>query len=228
MKKIVIVVAGKMRSGKNTFGSLIGSELQKEGLIVKEDAFANTLKDWCAKDFKILTDGLNTYCNQVNGEILNVCNPIKASFNELEFNRLEIYINSIKTDNKNWYEEKNALTRSILQIVGTDLIRKRVDKDFWIKEEVKKIKSYINVDVVIITDARFPNECELLSTLLPDYSIITIKVNRDTNIKDSHISETALDNYKQFTYEVDNNGTIETLKQSVQTIVKDIFETEEV
>ena len=41
---LLIILAGKMRSGKNTFATMLKNELEKHNLHVKEIAYANTNK----------------------------------------------------------------------------------------------------------------------------------------------------------------------------------------
>ena len=74
----------------------------------------------------------------------------------------------------------------------------------------------------IISDTRFPNEIESVKK----HNGLTIRINRDSVLRtgklfdtDNHESETALDDYQGFDYVIDNNGTIEELKE----VVKDIL-----
>lgn len=96
-----------------------------------------------------------------------------------------------------WNGEKDEAGRTLLQRVGTDVIRKK-DPDYW----VRFIKSILSLfpeewDYVIIPDTRFPNEIMFFDSVEPT----TVKVIRP-NFKSSltaeqqaHPSETALDNY---------------------------------
>lgn len=88
----------------------------------------------------------------------------------------------------------------------------------------------------IITDLRFPNEIEAIK----EKKGITIRINRPYYISPykerfknekgevfeketkviEHYSETALDNYKEFNYTIENNGTIEKLVEKVRTILQ--------
>lgn len=95
------------------------------------------------------------------------------------------------------------------------------------------VKDYEQIDCSnwIITDVRFPNEAQAIK----DRGGVVIRVERDTpkvaalfTRKDGstefitakeHPSETALDNYKDFDYVIDNNGTIENLIDKVQEIL---------
>lgn len=95
-----------------------------------------------------------------------------------------------------WNGEKDEAGRTLLQRVGTDVIRKQAP-DFWARF-IKTILSFFpnEWDYVIIPDCRFPNEIMFFDSVEPT----TIKVVRP-NFKSSltaeqqqHPSETALDN----------------------------------
>jgi hypothetical protein len=70
----------------------------------------------------------------------------------------------------------------------------------------------------LITDCRFPNELEAVKA----HKGITIKVIRDSGntVGTTHASETALDDYTEWDYVVDNNGSIEDLKTQVFSILE--------
>ena len=66
----------------------------------------------------------------------------------------------------------------------------------------------------IITDVRYPNEAKAIK----EKGGITLRVNRKTNNTSSHESETALDNYQDWDYVIDNNGSIEDLIKKVKDL----------
>lgn len=80
-----------------------------------------------------------------------------------------------------------------------------------------------------ITDVRFPNEAKAIK----ERGGIIIRVNRDfeqlkrdrgfyipkDSLSPKHESETALDNYDGFNYVIDNDGSIEALKEKVKVIL---------
>lgn len=83
-----------------------------------------------------------------------------------------------------------------------------------------------NVPNWIITDVRFPNEAQAIK----DRGGILIRVNRPVSAIGAnklkhksitqHPSETALDDYQDWNYIIDNNGTIEDLIEKVEVILK--------
>jgi len=63
-----------------------------------------------------------------------------------------------------WWSEKLGQTditpRSVLQILGTDVLRQNFHNEIWIHSLAKKILS--NTDHIVITDVRFNNEAQMI------------------------------------------------------------------
>ena len=123
----------------------------------------------------------------------------------------------------NWDGQKNEEGRTLLQHVGTDVVRKK-DPDYW----VRFMKSIFDMfpddwDYVVIPDCRFPNE---IDSLKEQYDVTAIWVDRGEDFNNGltleqqrHPSETALDNY-DFDYHLDNKGTLEDLEEAVELFLK--------
>ena len=216
--KYLILVSGKMRTGKNEFANFFEKECWTKDYDVKMDSFASVLKQWCSEEFTILTDYFNKFGEEIKANI--------PAFGDVRFSEVESNIDKviakIKTKKDNWFEEKNDITRLILQIVGTNLFRKHVDDDIWIKELIKKVNKY-KEKFVIVTDARFPNEIDLPHKLVEDRRVISIRMKRDSVETSNHASETALDTYEWFDYTIDNIGDLKLLEESVKTVFNDII-----
>ena len=61
-----------------------------------------------------------------------------------------------------WNGEKDEYGRTLLQYVGTDVIRK-AQPDFWVGFIIQILRFFPDVwDYVLIPDARFPNEIRAL------------------------------------------------------------------
>ena len=77
-------------------------------------------------------------------------------------------------------------------------------------------------DVIIITDARLIEEIETPKSL---FNCITIRINKDDNNltleQKKHITETNLDNYRNFDYVINNNDISET-KNQIINILKEV------
>lgn len=70
----------------------------------------------------------------------------------------------------------------------------------------------------LISDMRYLNEVKKVEK----ENGITIRINRENIPHLDHISETALDEYKKFTYTIDNNGTLQDLEKQVIFILEDL------
>lgn len=124
--------------------------------------------------------------------------------------------------------------REVLQLIGTDLFRCKFNPNTWVNalfsdyKPEKYISSCdigVNKEIItyaiypnwLITDCRFKNEAKAIE----DRSGVIIRVNRDTNNKDNHLSETELDNYP-FEYVIENNDSIEELIEKVKVVMIDL------
>lgn len=117
-----------------------------------------------------------------------------------------------------WNGEKDESGRTLLQYVGTDVVRKQ-RPDYWVDFVVDVVKLFPEEwNTVIIPDCRFPNELEALKTA--GYPVTHIRVVRpdfDNGLTDeqkNHPSETALKNYPYDLLLV-NEGTLNGLREKI-------------
>ena len=120
----------------------------------------------------------------------------------------------IKTNGTYW------TPREILQHMGTEAFR-AIDDLFWIKQLFKYIDRN-NLNNVIITDGRFPDEINVVK----NRGGIHIRISREdegaAQGKD-HASETSLDNFNgDIDFDIKNNGSITELKVMANKIIKEI------
>jgi len=106
--------------------------------------------------------------------------------------------------------------RQMLQLIGTDALRKVVHDDFWIIPMKRKIREHIkNNKSVVISDVRFPNEVKLIR----EFGGLVIRIDRTNPDKisgvEKHSSETELDVYTCWDHSFNNNGTFEELYSQV-------------
>jgi hypothetical protein len=124
------------------------------------------------------------------------------------------------------------------QIEGSDLHRLELaelmperfgDMDLWVRMAERRINALTN-RLFVITDVRFPNEAEkikkmggLLVRVDCEFEERMRRLGDDPDNPsrdDSHISETALDGYADWDFILDNNGTLDDLKEGVETILR--------
>ena len=132
-----------------------------------------------------------------------------------------------------WDGKKDEVGRTLLQMVGTDIVRTRLP-NFWTGIVVGLIQAFeptSNFDVAIIPDARFPNEVDIsLASLKNSVSVRVERKNEDgtpwinpllTENQRNHPSETSLDVFA-FDYIVHNDEGLDLLRESAHTILKDL------
>ena len=198
------MLGGKIHSGKNLAAKMAKEWLESQGLKVDCEMLAKGVKDGCKRDFAVLAN----YMNELSAEAKRNGDDFLADL--------------LRIKDENWYEDKTALTRILLQIYGTEIFRKNVSESWWTEQLVKRVKEN-PVDVVLVTDFRFPSEYQDLKKAFPDTTTLRIwRGNKegfvDTNTStQAHDSETALDHFV-FDHEIDNNGTVEELEAKVKEI----------
>ena len=117
-----------------------------------------------------------------------------------------------------WNGQKDEAGRTLLQYVGTDVVRKQ-RPDYWVDFVIDVVKLFPDEwSTVIIPDCRFPNEIEALKNA--GYDVTHVRVYRPnfdnglTAEQKNHPSETAL---REYPYDIllTNDGTMNGLKESI-------------
>lgn len=121
--------------------------------------------------------------------------------------------------------EKNDTTRTIWQQFGTNVVREKVGDWYWVTlvNIFAKAAEAAGVDVLLIPDARFPNEIDYMREHNSDVEAIRVlrsgHKSRLDEVQLQHPSETALDDYEQFDLWVMNDSDLQNLKDSAKTFV---------
>lgn len=202
---VFIVLSGKKQVGKDTATELMKYALERAGKRVAVTAFAKPLKDMCVNILGLTKE-------QVYGT-----NAQKDSLTKIQWDTLphEIRLkhSAVSIGDPLPPLRSGAMTaREVLQVVGTDLFRNMLFNDVW--AQAPFIQEW-DCDVVIITDCRFPNE----KLAAEANNSIVIRLERNTGLEDTHISETALDGHG-FGIMYYNNGTIEQLRDFSESILQ--------
>ena len=222
MDQLIIVLAGKKGGGKNTAANfMIGEFLKKTKQIsnfrltklgqleLLNESCSNVVVQngdfdkfgFAAVKLYSFADPLKRFCIDVLGLTFEQAYGTDDQKNELT------HCSQMPNDPYDGYQPglnipKKLTAREVLQIVGTDFMRK-LWSDCWAFATYKRIKDD-NVKLAIITDARFPNEV----TIGKENGAKIIKLLRSP-FKDNHISETALDDFSDENFDVIlNNGSM--------------------
>lgn len=102
------------------------------------------------------------------------------------------------------YNDKSL--RFFLQQFGTDFIREKIGKNFWIDTLIQNNLQLIKNNNAIIADVRFLNELNCIN----DYKNIKILILNNNNQSDTHSSEILLP-HNQFDIILDNSNKNQTL-----------------
>ena len=130
--------------------------------------------------------------------------------NKVIITRYAYYLKDLAARYCGWDGTKDKKGRELLQQLGTDIIRQKLNKPNFhvgrICEDIEICQDYI--DYVIIDDARFPNEIYFPKAMFGD-KVVSLRINRTipgtnnelynsslTEEQKHHISETALDDFQ--------------------------------
>lgn len=124
-----------------------------------------------------------------------------------------------------WSENTGEKPREFLQKMGIEIIKEKLHKNYFLIdrtcEDIEILSNFF--DTFIITDARLIMELEELKKRFDD--VVTIKLERDnyddllTDEERSHITETEIDDYRNFNYIIKNTG-IDELRKEANNIIK--------
>ncbi len=124
-----------------------------------------------------------------------------------------------------WDGNDETKPRDLMNEIGTKIIREQIDKEFHVKrilDDIKILSYYF--DIAIISDVREPIEIEIPKRELSD--CITIKITRPnyqsplTKEQQKAYTETALDNYNNYDFEISNDSTLEDLEAKAKNFVE--------
>jgi len=135
------------------------------------------------------------------------------------------YLKFVSQKYMGWNGIKDETGRGILQIVGTNLVRKK-QPDFW-ADTVARLVFVLsdNFDYFIADDARFIEEMECFNK--QDALVTTIRVirlnyeNSLTEKQKNHPSETSLDNFN-FDYVIESESGLDKLEIEVDKFLQNM------
>jgi hypothetical protein len=205
----VLGLGGKKRSGKDTSADILVSEFGYTKL-----SFGDDLKKMCAAVTKIPLK------NFYDENLKDVAFSKKVILNKYELcENINEYFNlkfEIPEDSKT-IELSFESPRTIMQTIGTDIVRKEMyGNDFWInllKNTIDKIET-----PVVIADMRFSHERKFIKNLKGIICRIKREMVDDSN--DGHISENNLGEDSEYDFILYNNGNISELRTSVRQLEK--------
>lgn len=199
----LIGISGKPRHGKDTIADAL---VERYGFV--KIPFAKELKRVVSVVFEIPLERLNgdNKDSPYPQPLLLTKTLICHLLDELGVNDTDIEVDLIQKFNC----KEIISDRQLLQTVGTDIVRKCIDNDYWINKFIEEVKQH---EKVVCSDARMPNERKLIRDL--DGEVILVKrPNFDTG--DTHESENSLGEDGEYDVIVTNDYTVFSLKSEIQ------------
>lgn len=124
------------------------------------------------------------------------------------------YIKDYAKRISDWDGSEETKPRELLQHLGIELVRNKIDKRLFIDRILQDIEifSYF-YDIIVISDVRLLDEITILKENYPDsISIRVVRNNYENNLTEeqkNHLTETDLDNFNDFDYIVNNDDNLE-------------------
>ena len=151
----------------------------------------------------------------------------EADGKKVIYSRAGKYIRYYAIEMTGWDGSEETKPRDLLQELGTEVIRNKLNKkEMFIQRQLDDIEVYSYFyDAIIVPDIRLPREIDSVKEKFDN--VVTIEVNRinfDSSLtgnQKKHITETAMDNYKDFDYIV-TNDTLEKLEEDIYKIYREV------
>lgn len=138
------------------------------------------------------------------------------------------YIKMYAKEISGWDGSEDSKPRSLLQTLGTDIIRKQIDEMLFINRIIQDIMVYsYYFDVITISDGRLPIEIDSIkNTFSNAYSVNVIRPNYENNLDNKerkHLTEIALDSYNNYDFKLINDGTLNDLNKKIETMIDEVL-----
>lgn len=136
------------------------------------------------------------------------------------------YIKGYAMKLTDWDGTDSNKPRELLQTLGTDIVRNKINENFFINRVCEDIRVYkYFVDVIIISGARFPNELDIPKASFENVNVIGIErpgfINELTDKQRAHSTENALDNYSNYDYVLINDD-LNSFRDRVNNMIQEV------
>ena len=216
---MIILLAGQKNVGKNSLADALELELEKRGTKTVQMAFSDPIKElvqmifgwdahylWGASPMrsvfpihwerypKVMWG--NAFANCMDVDVCRFALNLGLTYQDLRSGVETLFNRCVKVRelpmppyaDYEWVEELSA--REILKCFG-DLGR-AIDPDMWVRELVKRTSKVQNA-IIIVTDARYPNEISAIKALGGQaWLVVDNSPDRVLTTPDAHSSETSL------------------------------------
>lgn len=247
MKNLIILLAGEARAGKDTSADSLQAILDTHFITHDRSFFAKALKESAKHvfnltdehvfgslketEFTFTVDIHQIYCKTRDqlktGHLSHIPSRMKdKSREEIALAITNAMVTSIMSKGKPATDSpatrdnnvRIVSPRQLMQWWGTEAVRVGAYEDAWIdavQSEIDKSEG----DVFIISDTRFDNEAEQIIKKNLSANVLCIRVHRGEKVQVSkHASEAGISD-KYVDYDIQNNGSIAELMDSLHNIL---------
>lgn len=173
---------------------------------------------------------MNIYliCGKARNGKDTVANLLEKIYNEKNKKVINLqyssYIKEYAKKISGWDGSEETKPRTLLQELGTDIIRTKIDSLFFVNRIIGDIKVYsYYFDVITVSDVRAKVEIDVPKENIDNIiAVNVIRPNFDNGLsleQKQHFTEIDLDDYNKFDYEIINDGTLEQLEEKVRKMV---------
>ena len=188
---MIIGISGKAGSGKDTAAKML------EVLYANPDI---SYEDFANKRYK----------NFADIQIVHFADTLKETAQVLF--RIGEWETNTQKNKKTTISWIGKTVRELLQGIGQGL-RDAIDPNLWVKILFANTKGWSNY---IIADVRYPNELYAIK----ERNGILLRIDRKGAGAGNHSSEIALDDYKEWDVHIENNGSLESLFETMRIFTK--------
>ena len=217
LKNTVILLCGPAGSGKDT-----SYEILKNQLLNNCDSNCD-----CDCNWEISKYSFGRALKEIVVDLSRIF--INADFSADAMDNLE-YKETIRPEYTLYIgsneQPQPFVIRTLLQQVGTDILRKQLGDDIFAKAVITKIdeqftnRSNRSNQIAIVADLRFPNEQQAINKFCKknDYRCITIYIERNSRICNAAHSSESYYNSLHKNIIINNNGTLSDLEVELKKI----------
>ena len=234
---MIVAISGRMNSGKDTVAfilQILENIKKNEGkYFLKEKSNNDIEKLLCYTEYnKYYFQDLQRWKIKKFADKLKdiVCLLINCSREQLEDEKFknkklgkewDDYQYSLKPINILVRKDRSLTPRKILQLLGTECGKEIIHPDIWVNALFSSYDD-LKIDDWIITDLRFFNELKAIK----ERNGITIRINRKSEDEIYHSLGTELNEYRDWNYVIENDGSLSDLITKVRDINDKLIENE--
>lgn len=248
LTKLVIMLAGEARSGKDTSADILEKKLSDAGFWVTRTYFAKALKQSLKVVFNLTDEHVFGSLKETPMRIhLDYPETYQRVLQELHHGSLmsiDIHMNDTDireiakriTTSMNFAIHENAqrqgldyivTPRQLMQWWGTEAVRVGAYDSAWIDCVFTDIDMEASsVQVAIVTDARFDNEINALAKRFNDADeerVVVLRTHRSDKVQVSkHASEAGVSD-ALVDFEIANDDTLDALADKLESVLKEIL-----